>query len=543
MRINVILFIVLTLYLVSISQGIFNPGEYKGNIEYIPSKVTDKEQTQSLEQDSSRELLMMPEEAPPVNIIRNIIKPKKDGEFYKDELLEVLIKITTQKKGGLKQIEFWEMPGDDLNISHCSYQIRTSNIHQMLDYEEQDQSLLQKKDIINISAIICSLNTNSSNQPIREKLNNYIYKQLSNDTIELLSDVSENEINESLQEVFKQHLKDDFNKIIENDSTDLAMLFAKCNIKIDWTRVSSLNPDSLAYHDSNDYRLQKRLILEHIYPKMLKNLSFTKEHECQNLVDNKNAIKIIEKDLRQGETIIFKYYLRPTDIGLKEIRCIIRADGYLKEDIDTIRISERGEKFLIRSWSDSNDLISNEKENFTYFIEYLGGSDEKNSFDAIITPPGGCEIDDVSWEDKSKPRFNKNNNGTWSIIHVPFSKGKEETLNFTAEFSETGLRISPPTIKIGAYTERFDPDLAVYADYDSPFRIHFDFLSIFLTIGAIIISLIVAIFSSLEIYLANKEIHLIHAENRIARKQIELAKDEKTELVRILEELTRKINK
>jgi hypothetical protein len=456
-------------------------------------------------------------ETPPIKIISNFIKPRRDGDFFKDEEIEVLVKIITQKEGGLNQMEFWEIPDEDLNITYCSHQIRTSNIQQMLDYEEQNSSFLKESDILNVTAIMKLLSNESSNQIARQKLDNYIYKELSNDTKELLIDIRKDNFNENLQYKFSQYLSNDFNEIIENDSTDLLMLFNKCNIKIDRKRVSSLNPNSSAYHDSKDYRLQKRQMLEHIYPKMLKNLSFIKEHESQNLVANLNAIRIIEKNLRQGESIIFKYYLRPTDLGIKEIRYMLRADGYLQEDCVTIKVSERGEKFSIDYRCDSKSLTRLVEKKFVYNIEYLGGNDETNSFPVNIIPPDGCRIARASWEDPNKPKFD---NETWlSIDNVSFSKGKAEKLSITAVFSETGLRKSPPWISIGSYNKEFETDLAVYEDYDEPAKVHYEIYSLVLTILTLIIS-------GTLIYYTRKEIKLTREDIELTRKAIEIAYDE-----------------
>lgn len=90
----------------------------------------------------------------PVSISRNVLKPKKDGNFYKDETIEMSIMITSLKDDGLKQIEFWEMPDDDLNIKQCSYPIRTSNISKLLEYERRNGSFLGKNDIVNITGIV-----------------------------------------------------------------------------------------------------------------------------------------------------------------------------------------------------------------------------------------------------------------------------------------------------------------------------------------------------------------------------------------------------
>ncbi|MCX6673884.1 MAG: hypothetical protein NTY37_08920 [Methanothrix sp.] len=266
---------------------------------------------------------------------------------------------------------------------------------------------------------------------------------------------------------------------------------------------------------------------------MLNNLSFIKEHESQNLVVNLNAIRIIEKNLRQGESIIFKYYLRPTDLGIKDIRYILRADGYLQEDVVTIKVLERGEKFSIDYSCDSKSLTRLKEKKFVYNIEYLGGNDETNSFPVNITPPDGCRIARASW-DSNKPEFN---NTTWqSIGNVSFSKGKAEKLSITANFSETGLRKSPPWISIGSYNKEFETDLAVYEDYDEPAIVHYEFISLILTMIAVLISLIVAIFSIVEIHYTRKEIKL----TLIQMKQSDALIVSNTSTI---EKLTRIINK
>ncbi|MCX6673883.1 MAG: hypothetical protein NTY37_08915 [Methanothrix sp.] len=120
-------------------------------------EVFGTEETKTTPQNSvggsSRDIFVSGE-TPTINIRRNFIKPRRDGEFFKDEEIEVLVKITTQKKGGLNQMEFWEIPDEDLNITYCSHQIRTSNIQQMLDYEEQNSSFLKESDILNVTAIM-----------------------------------------------------------------------------------------------------------------------------------------------------------------------------------------------------------------------------------------------------------------------------------------------------------------------------------------------------------------------------------------------------
>ena len=523
----VILLCLLFLIHISFSQGAFRLTDYKENIEYIPSE--EKSSTELSEGGSSKKIIEAPKEYSPISIIRTIITPKRGGDVFRNEPIEVLVKITTQKTDGLKQIEFWELPEDDLKLDRCSYQIRTSNISQMRYYEEHDDSLLDDNDIINTASLISILNDDSANEP-RKQLYSYISRQLSNDTSKLLYEYILNQSQQDdenlalLLENLNQTLLSDFNEMIENNSIDLFVLFAKCDINIDRTRVKSLNPNSSSYTGFKDYRLHKRLMLEHIFPKMIRNLSIIKDHECRKIFGYKNEINISEKNLRQGETILFKYYLYPTKLGLKDIRYIVRADGYVQEGTETISVSERGEEFSIDYWCDSKDLTRNKPEIFIYNVEYTGGNGEENQFPLSVQLPGGCKEIVVSWEEESgsKDGFNEMHNGTWrSESEVPFSKGIIKKLNVTAVFNVPGLRISPPTIKIGNYTKYFEPDLAVYAEYDSLFRIHYDFYSIFLTIAAILISLIIAIFSSVELYLAQREINLIHKEIDVSNAVIE----------------------
>lgn len=523
---------------ISLSQGAFDLTDYKENIEYIPS--TEKTLTVPSEGGQSKKIIEIPKESTPINIIRTIIKPKRGGDVFRNEPIEVLVKVTTQKTDGLKQIEFWEMPEDDLRLDRCSYQIRTSNISQMRYYEEHDDSLLDDNDLINTASLISILNDDSANKP-RKQLYRYISSQLSNDTSKLLYEYNLNQSQHDdenlarLSENLNQTLLSDFNKIIENDSIDLLVLFNKCGMDIDRNRVKSLNPNSSSYTEFKDYRLHKRLMLEHIFPKSIRNLTIIKDHECKKTVENE--MTIIEKNLRQGETVLFKYYLYPTKLGLKDIRYIVRADGYLQEGTESISVSERGEEFAIDYWCDSKDITINKSQLFIYNIEYNGGNGEENQFPLIIQPPNGCNITDVSWEEEpsSSENLNEMSNGTWrSKNDVQFSKGIIKKLHVIAVFNEGGLRISPPTIKIGTYPKDFETDLAVYAEYDNIFRIHYDIYTVLLTIAAILISIIVAICSSVELYIAQREINIIHKEidvsNTIMARNNEIFKSLKEKL-------------
>jgi len=485
--------------------------------------------------ESSRSNIVSAETLP--ILITRSFRPNQYDDFCENKLIEVLIEITAQKKGGLKQIEFWELPEDDLKLEVCSCPLRTTNISQLLDYGDQDLSILTEEDILNTTSIIRSLKDRSVNQH-RKELNEYIYMQLSNKTIRLLNtiDPQKDRTNQSLL----NGLLIDFNKIIENNSTDLHMLFFNCHINVDRDRVYSLNPNSSAYDDLKDYRLQKRLILEHIFPQMIRNLSILKDHECLKIFKDKNAIKIMEKGLCQGETLIFKYYLRPIEIGSKDIKYIVRSDGYLEKGTETISVSKWGEEFSIDCWCNSKDITMGDPQTFIYNIKYTGGAGEENKFQVYVQPPNNkCTIDNVSWEGPSnlKGLFNHDkhiNDTWWSACDIPFSKGIIEKLCVTATFGETGLRISPPTIRLGNYSQKFETDLSVYAKYDDLFRIHYDFYTVLLTIAAILLSLIVAICSSVELYLAQREINLIHKEIDISNAVIERNNEIFRELIKKL---------
>jgi len=557
MRVNILWLFVLASFIIlsiSISQGSIDTKDYENkDVDYVTSKERFNEATQPKEKDygggSSRDVIVTSGPALPVNILSEIIKPKRDGDFFINEPIEVLVEITARKEGGLKQIEFWVVPGADLYILNCSYPIRTFSIQQMQDYEEYGQSLLRMKDINDTISIVNSLNISCNNTT---SLQGQVYKVLSNNTVSLIKQFKNSNYDETLLTLLKQNLTNDFNKIIKNNSINSInrYLLNENNLKIDRTRVISLNPNSTAYNDSNDYCLQNRLLLEHIFPKMLKNLSYLKKHEYLNLLKMDNKIQIFEKNLEHGETIIFKYYLRPTSLGKKDIRYIIKADGYLDKGIEVIRVSDRLEKFAIEFQCYSKDIILNDERQFTYNIEYLGGNDENSEFFINITPPYGCNLIKASWVDQNKSGFKLENGNLHSLRNVSFSKGRVEKLLLTVKYNKMGLKVSPPSIFIGNFPKGFETDLSVYADYDNPFRIHFEFYTILLTIAAVMISLIVAIFSSIEIYLTRNEIKLTHEEIKLARKQFELAASDRKDSnalisreVRILEKLRRIINK
>jgi len=491
-------------------------------------KVLGSEDTKKPDSNggSSRDINIVSESNPPITILREIVKPKRDGDFFRNEPIEVLVKIAVQKEGGLKQIEFWEDPGTDLDIINCSSPIRTSSIRQMRDYEERDQSLLRINDIININSIV-NLLLNSSNN--RNTLVGHVYKMLSNNTTYLLIKYNQSKSKETLSESLIKNLTIDFNKIITNNSINSLnrTLLIKDKIAVDRARIFSLNPGTFEYNESKDYCLQNRLILEHIFPNMLKNLSYIKKHEYLNLSRTNGELQILEKNLRQGEIIIFKYYLLPTGLGKRDIRYIVRADGYYDEAIESFNILERGEKFSIEYQCDSKEVILNQEKKFVYVIEYLGGADEKSKFPTIIAPPDGCNLIEASWDDKTKPGFKLEDEFLCSIENISFSKGRIEELSITVKYNKMGLKMSPPDIIIGDFPKRFEPDISVYADYDNPFRIHYEFYSIILTVSAIIISLIVAIFSSIEIFLTHREMML-------TRKQIEQATSDKEESDRLM---------
>jgi len=96
---------------------------------------------------SSHAQSFLPAETISANITREIVSPKREDGFFNEsnEVIVVLIKVTSLKKDGLKNLEIWEIPGNGLIIENCSYPLKTSSIKDLLDYGESDNHSFRPK--------------------------------------------------------------------------------------------------------------------------------------------------------------------------------------------------------------------------------------------------------------------------------------------------------------------------------------------------------------------------------------------------------------
>jgi hypothetical protein len=496
---------------------------------------------------SSRSQVILSTDTVPVNITRRVVRPERADGYYQDDLIEVLVKVTSLKKDGLGYIEIWELPGDKLELIRCSYPIRTSSIKNILSYETSDESDLRKEDIINTLYIAKLLKNDTDSfypnpyksYPHSDNAYAYIYKILSSETQNLLTNIS----SEDMLDKINNALLHEFNGFInDNSTTDINVtLLKQCNIPLDRKSVYSFNSHSAEYNDLKDYKLIKRRLLERLFPGMIKNMSFYKEHEFLKNHDAPNSINVLEKDLFQDEAIIFKYYLRPTGLGQTNIRSIIRTNGYLQEETTPLKIIDRGERFDIGYWCESKDLSTNHPMKFIYYIEYLGGNDDKNNFTISVKAPEGCKIEnDANWKDnidrmESSRSYQiqcEQSMRNVTINDVSFTRGKINELIINVTYTRTGLRLSPPTISIGNFAKEFETDLSVYEDFDTPARIHYEVISLIL----IFLTMIISVGSIYEVYLTRKQIEHEKKEREISDKLI----DDNT---KVLEKLTRILNK
>ncbi|NPV62218.1 MAG: hypothetical protein HPY61_06235 [Methanotrichaceae archaeon] len=460
---------------------------------------------------SSNKKNVLSTESSPINITRMIISPRMEGCFFKADVIEVLVKVTSLKKDRLESVEIWEKPDDNLEILSCSYPIRTSSIKEIFDYEETDKSFLREDDLKNSIYIIKLLKNESCKEyPLPSnnsswKLYSYIYSLLSPHTQEILDSYGFRENDDYLLYKLKYNIIKDFNEIIDAESSlDLnASLLSKYKIPFDRENVLSFNPHSIDFIESKDHRLIKRRLLERIFPGMLTNLSFYKDHEDLKIQASPKYINILGKSLYQGESIVFKYYLRPQELGRSEIRSIIKTKGFLDEEIITLDIIERGERFNIDYWCESKDLTCDCVTKFIYYIEYLGGNDETSDFTVRFQAPEGCEIGkNIKWKDS---------NGSWYPFLEPvsclnfekhkFSRGKIEELAVNVTYTKTGQRISPPTISIGNFTKEFEADICIYGFYDNFFKVHFEALSIFFLFITVFLSMSFSFYEGYKTYL------------------------------------------
>jgi len=488
--------------------------------------------------ESSSNHYFLQNEIAQINVTRKIAGPSKDGNLFKSEIIEVIVKVTCAKNG-LDSIQIWEIPSKDLIIDNCSYPIRTSSIREMLDYEASDKSILWEIDIHDYDDIIYIKKLLTGNT---SKLYPIPYKNSSSNCSEIylfiynhLNPITKNLLNKSDSredlDVLKTYLIKDFNKIINNNSIeDLSpqQLKKYCCLDLDRKKVYSYNPYLKYWSVYNDSKLIKRRLLEQMFPNMIDNLSYYKPHEDLPINRTLNNINFAFKNLYQGETIVFKYYLHQDKLGVSEIRSLIRIKGFLREETIPIKIIERGERFNVNYWSASKDLVNGDINRFVYYIEYLGGNDEQNNFPIKIIAPMGCELGtnakkkevNGSWTDLGKidqyilGKEPKSQN--LLLDSYEFSKGKIEEIAVNVTYHASGLRLSPPTISIGNFTkEDFEADISVFTKANMKSKVNYESISILILIITAIIS-----FASIFEIIQSKKLIEQHDKDRDALEKI-----------------------
>lgn len=316
----------------------------------IPETIPSLPELPQISSSSSGDPIESPLQVSYANITRTIVYPVRDGYFFNEsgETIVVLVKITSLNKDGLENAEIWEIPGEGLRIENCSYPLRTSDLSEMLDYEVSDKSYITIDDI-NYTNVKKSFSDNMA-----DPLYFYLYM--------LLNDSTKNHLNDSdviQNDSIKVGLVEDFNRII-NDSNICAFntthfIGSKAIYRSHRTEENnknlyhgfSLNSDD--YLGLNDYRLFKRRLLEDAFPSIRK-ISYYKTHEDHEISEYPKLIKITgietgKNVLRDGESIVFKYYLHPEKVGMTNIRSIIRAKGFWHEEVTPINIIKRVPQF------------------------------------------------------------------------------------------------------------------------------------------------------------------------------------------------------
>lgn len=479
---NIYLLFVILILTGTVNGDIYTPpfvlNSQSTNLNQVMSPTTGPSVTFS----SSSTPTPLPVEGTPINITRKIIQPKRDGGFFIDDVIVVLVKVTSMRKENLENLEIWEIPDGGLKIENCSYPIRTSSVREMLDYESSDKSYLKENDIVNITSVRDLLL--SKKEPYA-----YIYKLLSSNTKQILNDSNSQNF-----AVLKEDIINDFNKLIDNTSVkDInSSLLIKNNISLNPKKVYSYNPNLNEYNNTQcDHRLIKRRLLETLFPYGLKSLPFYKEHEDFEFDNCNNSINVNMQDLYQGESIVFKYYLHPESYGKKEIRSIIRTKDFLHEEVTSLNIIEREPQFQVQDWVGSKELILNKSTKFEYYVKYLGGDEPNKSFTANIIAPPFCNIKDAS--DRIK-NFN-------------LSIGRITNFTVNATYNKTGSTYSPPIISIGRFKAPFPEDIEVYTEEQKDAKIGFEKLTIDISkynLYSVIILALINIFILVHDYRWNK---------------------------------------
>lgn len=419
---------------------------------------------------SSHDHIAAPLETESFNFTREILSPKREDGFFNEssEVITVLAKVVPLSKDGLKNLEIWEIPSNGLEIENCSYPLRTSKIIDLLEYRASDKSSIQYKDISKIKYIKEKLNSTNP-----DPLYSHIYSLLNNSTKELLAqNDSENDAK------LYAEILNDFNAII-NRPTDQDLnishlagseVIPRSKVQlggIDKALLQVFNNNSDSFLPMNDYRLFKRRLLEDAFPKSIKRVIYYKDHEDYKLRYSNIIMigkkEIGESDLKEGESIIFKYYLHPKELGVSEIRSIIRADGFYHEEVNSIKIIEREPRFDVTYQVPSKEIEKYEWEEFIYYIKYLGGDEDEKIFDISFNP--------VINKATNRPFFEVN---TSEMNKRIFKRGKTEIFNVSVKYLEEGNHLSPPTVSIDGKEERMEADLSVYERENLKDKLHFE---------------------------------------------------------------------
>jgi len=360
------------------------------------------------------------------------------------------------------------MPSIGLKIENCSYPLRTSKIIDLLEYRASDKSAIHNKEVNKIEYIREKFNCKNP-----DPLYSHIYSLLNNSTKKLLAKNDSSKDFELCAEILK-----DFNSII-NNSTDQDLNIShfsgsKCIPRskvqlegIDKGLLQGFNNNSDSFLMMNDYRLFKRRLLEDAFPKSIKRVTYYKNHEDYKL-DNSNIIvigknELGESALKEHESVVFKYYLHPEKLGMSEIRSIIRADGFYREEITPINIIEREPRFDVTYQVPSKEIIKDDWVEFIYYITYIGGDDDEKVFD--------ISFKSVINNATNKPFFEVN---TSEINKRLFKRGKTENFKVLVKYLEEGYRLSPPTVSISGKEKKIEADLSVYERENMKDKLHFE---------------------------------------------------------------------
>jgi hypothetical protein len=444
--------------------------------------------------ESSHPEISFPSLASPLNVTKKILSPRREAGYFMDDVIEVQVTVTSSKEEDLENVEIWEIPTDGLEIINCSYPIETATIYQKLDYEKSDKSNIAENDILNISQIKYELmNSKKTSKQIRNLLSPQTRKNL-------------NDLNYS-EARLKADIVDDFNRILNNKTNmDLNASFFSpsptvLNDGLDyWIDNNTNSTEYMDFINFEDYRLIKRRLLELAFKndsinanssKGIRWLPFSKQHENLPIykIGELEAIIYRPENLREGESVVFKYYLRPKKRGTSEVRSIIKSNGYLYDVATPIKIIERDPNFEYAYWCESKDLSKDAPVNFTYVIKYMGGDkDERENFTVHIAPIGPCEVKSITVRKDNKTVKNLMEKSSSLSLPLNFTKGLLKEIIVNAVYTKTGSMYSPPAISIENSTSKFNADISVHGDQDHWFQEHYAAITTFIFSLTLIIS-------------------------------------------------------